>query len=144
MSVTIFAVVEFEVLLDELVKPYNEITDYHTKYSGITAKLLDPVDTRLEQIQAAILMLIDAGTIVVGHSLENDLLALRVAHPNCLDTAIIYSSQRGPPYKPALRYLTKEYLNREIQDSDSGHSSVQVCGRLWWGGTEAVWLLFAN
>ena len=40
-----------EVLLDELVLPYNSITDYHTKYSGMTEELLRPVETRLEQVR---------------------------------------------------------------------------------------------
>ena len=119
-----------QVLLDELVVPYNEVMDYQTRYSGITEELLRPVSSRLEQVQVALLYLIDQQTVVVGHSLENDLRALKLVHEKCFDTAVVFSSPRGPPYKPALRHLSQEYLGRTIQDSADGHSSEQVIERL--------------
>ena len=103
------------VLLDEFVKPYNEVMDYQTRYSGVTKEILDAVDTTLEQVQVALLGMLDASTVVVGHSLENDLVALKMAHTCCVDTAIIFTSHRGPSCKPALRHLTAEFLQRSIQ-----------------------------
>ena len=61
-------------------------------------------------------------SILVGHSLESDLRALRICHPRCIDTAIIYHHPRGRPLKPGLAWLTKKWANREIQTrGDSGH-----------------------
>ena len=114
------------VLLDEFVKPHNAVKDYQTRFSGVTEEILRGVDTSLEQVQCALLGMIDASTVVVGHSLENDLMALKLTHGCCVDTAIAYTSHRGPAYKPALRHLTTEFLQRSIQCyGRDGHSSVE-------------------
>jgi len=70
------------------------------EYSGITADLLDGVSTSLEEVQVALLGLICKEDIVVGHSLENDLHALRLSHPRVIDTAVLF---RTDGRKHALR-----------------------------------------
>jgi RNA exonuclease 1 len=64
-------------------------------------------------------------TILVGHSLENDLTALRISHSSIIDTAVLYRYNRGRCCKIALRVLAKKFLNREIQNTGSGHDSVE-------------------
>ena len=87
--------VSYSVVMDEFVKPYEPVLDYVTEYSGVTAALLKDVATRLEQIQAAILCIMDEKDILIGHSLENDLLALRLIHDNVVDTAIVFRAKQG-------------------------------------------------
>jgi RNA exonuclease 1 len=65
-------------------------------------------------------------TILVGHSLENDLTALQISHDLIIDTAVLYKYNRGArDIKIALRVLAKKYLSREIQNTGSGHDSVE-------------------
>ncbi|EGG15092.1 RNA exonuclease 1 [Cavenderia fasciculata] len=112
------------VLMDEYVKPDNEIIDYLTVYSGITSETLKNVKTKLADIQTKMLALVSKSTILMGHSLENDFKALRFAHGRVIDTAVLYPT--GSTNKFPLRYLTKKYLNRVIQNNGGGgHNSTE-------------------
>lgn len=69
--------------------------------------------------------LITPHTILLGHSLECDLNALRIRHPLCVDTALLFKHPRGAPYKPALKWLANKWLGREIQNQAGGHDSAE-------------------
>ena len=58
--------------------------------------------------------------ILLGHSLESDLKALKISHPYCIDTAIVYHHPRGRPLKPGLAWLTRKWCGREIQNRGEG------------------------
>uniref|UniRef100_M4BAP1 Exonuclease domain-containing protein n=1 Tax=Hyaloperonospora arabidopsidis (strain Emoy2) TaxID=559515 RepID=M4BAP1_HYAAE len=114
-----------KVLLDEYVRPKNPIVDYCTQYSGITREIMEATDIRLENVQEKFLALVPAEAILVGHSIENDLLALRVLHRRVIDTACMYPHPKGPPFRSALRFLTSRFLSRVIQTNTNGHCSVE-------------------
>lgn len=45
----------------------------------------------------------------MGHSLENDLTALKIVHTRVVDTSVLYPSSKGRGFKNALRWLVKKY-----------------------------------
>lgn len=112
-------------VLDRLVKPDLAIKDYLTQYSGITAAMLENVMTTLSDIQKDLLKVLTPRTILVGHSLNSDLNAMKITHPFLIDTGILYPHPRGPPYKQSLKWLAQKYLHREVQKGSKGHDSVE-------------------
>ncbi|KAL0257255.1 hypothetical protein SLS55_008065 [Diplodia seriata] len=115
------------IVMDELVKPERPITDYLTPYSGITEAMLRDVTTTLPDIQRRLLEMITPQTILVGHSLNSDLNALKMTHPFLVDTSFLYPHVRGPPLKNSLKWLAQKYLSKEIQKGhgSSGHDPTE-------------------
>ncbi|KAF9179325.1 hypothetical protein BGZ51_005711 [Haplosporangium sp. Z 767] len=117
---------EGETIYDELVMPENPIVDYLTQYSGMTPERLAGVTTTLADIQRKLKELVTYDTILVGHSLENDMKVLKFAHPFIIDTTVIYHHTRGPPFRPSLKWVAQKWLNRKIQTGgEKGHDSVE-------------------
>ena len=110
-------------LLDEFVLPRNKVLDYNTRFSGVTAESLKTAISRDEAIRHMISIGVTKDTIIIGHGLENDLNALRVVHAKCIDSAILFPHPRGAPYRNALKFLVKRYLNKDIQ-MNSMHSGL--------------------
>lgn len=93
----------------------------------MTAAKLATATHTLSTIQKALFdpstPVITPHTILLGHSLECDLAAIKLRHPLCIDTALIYKNPKGSNYKPALKWLAQRWLGRGIQQASSGHDS---------------------
>uniref|UniRef100_G1PY64 Exonuclease domain-containing protein n=1 Tax=Myotis lucifugus TaxID=59463 RepID=G1PY64_MYOLU len=112
-----------QVIYDTFVRPDRDIVDFNTRFSGVTAADLAHTSASLRDVQATLLTLFNAHTILIGHSLQSDLLALKLIHGTVLDTSVLFPHCRGLPYKRSLRNLTAHYLGHVIQDRVDGHSS---------------------
>ncbi|QQP41660.1 REX1_ RNA exonuclease 1 -like protein (Silurana) [Caligus rogercresseyi] len=70
---------EGETVYEALVKPSRDVIDYNTRFSGISPKDLENVSTSIRDVQAVLLSMISSETILIGHSLESDLKALKAS-----------------------------------------------------------------
>lgn len=77
---------------------------------------------RLEDVREKFFKFVHAETLLCGHSLENDLKALRVLHSRLLDTCFLFPHLKGPPARSALKVLAQRFLKRKIQEGS--HDSV--------------------
>lgn len=112
-------------LLDIYVKPQSRVTDFRTRYSGITPKhLKDAVPFKEAQTKVSDLL---HNRVLVGHGLKNDMRVLLLSHPSSstIDTQILKRYRDSPFIKgrPGLKKLLKSYLNISIQDGP--HDSVE-------------------
>ena len=69
---------ECKTVYETLVKPDNPILDHNTRFSGITEEDLQDVKTTIRDVQAVLLSKFSHKTILIGHSFDSDLRALRV------------------------------------------------------------------
>lgn len=114
-----------KTVYETLVKPFNPIIDYNTRFSGITKEQMNRTATSILQVQANILHLCNSNTILIGHSLESDMKALKIIHSTIIDTSVLFPHKFGLPHKRALRDLAREFLKKIIQNDVSGHDSAE-------------------
>ncbi|KAM5288029.1 exonuclease GOR-like [Ctenodactylus gundi] len=121
------------VVYDTFVRPDHDIVDYNTRFSGVTEADLAGTSTTLRDVQGFLLSVLSADTILVGHSLQSDLLAVKIIHDAVVDTSVLFPHRRGLPFKRSLRDLAADVLGEAIQDGAHGHCSRQdasACLRL--------------
>jgi RNA exonuclease 4 len=108
------------VVMDELVKPQWEVTDYRTFVSGITKEMLDNATMDFATARKLVLRHLK-GKVLVGHALRNDLGVLGITHPWYMirDTAKYdpYMKLRmdGCLWPRSLKDLCLELLGRDVQ-----------------------------
>ncbi len=139
---------ENRLLLDVLVRPYGEILDLNTRFSGVTPEAFanapphQPTSAKdvIASAEGDALALRKVGspaaardllfehlspdTPLIGHAIENDLNVCRLIHPFIVDTVLLYPHPRGLPIRYGLRMLSQKYLSKSIQAAgEAGHDS---------------------
>ncbi|GAB0205827.1 RNA exonuclease 1 [Grus japonensis] len=114
---------KLQVVYDTFVKPDGKVIDYDIRLSGATEDDLQNTKTSLRDVQAILLNLFSADTILIGHGLENDLFALKLIHNTVVDTSVVFPHRLGFPHKRALRSLMADYLRRIRQDDGKSTGS---------------------
>ena len=110
-----------EVLLDTLVKPSWPVTDYRTRINGIAQEHLENVQFTLRHAQAFMLKLCSQETVIVGHAVHNDLVALNMEHDVVSDSSYLFRAKDSPLATPSLKDTVKTMLNMEMPET---HDSV--------------------
>ncbi|KAF0879719.1 REXO1 exonuclease, partial [Crocuta crocuta] len=105
-----------QVVYATFVKPDEEVIDYNTRFSGVVEKDLKNIKTSIRDVQAVLLNLFSADTVLIGHSFEHSLYALKLIHSSVVDTTVLFPHRLGLPHKRSLKSLVADYLQRIIQD----------------------------
>lgn len=113
---------ECKMMLDMLVKPTKPVIDYLTPITGMCEADLKHVTCDFSDAQTAVLNLITFDTILVGHSLHNDLKALKIDHLRVIDTSFIFQYRNKPEcYNAGLNNLCKAVLGYEFREDGKPH-----------------------
>lgn len=131
------AVVDYEgrPLVHEFVRPSGPVTNYATRFSGITPEKLVGAKS-FTHVRNKVLDVLE-GKAVTGHALENDFRALRIPQSDYVIYDSAYSTQLMKPgprglQPDNLKHLALKYLGRDIQaEEHSGIEDAQVSMELY-------------
>ncbi|XP_054808522.1 small RNA degrading nuclease 3-like isoform X2 [Prosopis cineraria] len=112
-----------KVKLNKRVHPNKAIADYRTEITGVSPKDLEGVTCSLSKIQKFLRKMLVDGTILVGHSLHNDLRALKLDYVRVIDTSYIFQYPDDNTHKrPSLNTLCKAVLGYEVREAGAPHN----------------------
>ncbi|OQE16329.1 hypothetical protein PENFLA_c028G03742 [Penicillium flavigenum] len=128
-----------EILIDNYVQPKLKVVNWDSRFSGVTPGAMNKAvkkGTALfswEGARSKLWEFMDSETVLVGHSLNNDLDVLGIIHWNIVDSSIITSEAvfhtvhaREPLNRTwSLKTLTNELVNYDIQVGKQGHSALE-------------------
>ncbi|KAI1763208.1 ribonuclease H-like protein [Hypoxylon sp. FL1150] len=125
-----------EVLIESLVLPTEHVKDWRSRYSGITPSMMNAARVSGKALngwpaaRAKLFEFADADTILVGHSLNNDLKVLHIYHMQIVDSCIlvaeaVFGKGKMMERKWGLKTLSRELLGVRIQSSKKGHDCLE-------------------
>ncbi|KAI9494041.1 ubiquitin carboxyl-terminal hydrolase-domain-containing protein [Zychaea mexicana] len=115
--------------IDDYIEITEEVEDYLTEFSGITALDINPNTTTHTLVDhkmayAKLRLLADLGCVFIGHGLVKDFRTINILVPpeQIIDTVDIYHI-RDRQRKISLRFLAWHLLGQDIQSE--GHDSIE-------------------
>ncbi|KAM0675922.1 hypothetical protein GVAV_000700 [Gurleya vavrai] len=112
------------ILYDKIIENKNEITDYLTEYSGLTKESYVNCIS-FEEMKKDIRKIIGKNTVILGHSLFNDLMICKILHKKLIDTSFLFRSKDNR--RVSLRILARNFLGRSIQKNTHCSSEDAEC-----------------
>lgn len=119
-----------QVVLDEYVYPSSYILDSRESITGINESMLKEKGISFKECQIKFASLLHANTVIIGHSLDHDLAAIKVRHPHVLDTGFLFRVGESPekemktidglPYTHSLAYLAEVVLSKKTDRESRG------------------------
>eukprot|EP00854_Cymbomonas_tetramitiformis_P010428 gene10428-12333_t len=113
-----------DILIDEYVRPVSQVINFRTSVTGVTQKLVNSAAWTASQAQSEVLRIVHAEDILIGHSLNNDLKALKIQHQRVVDSSLLFTSQdawTSLTRSPRLRDLVRALFAAEEGDGRGGH-----------------------
>lgn len=128
-----------KVLINNYVQPTAKVVNWDSRFSGITPNALNKAvrnGTALngwEGARSELWKYMNRDTVLVGHSLNNDLDVLGILHGNIVDSSILTSeavflglhSGEQLPRTWSLKTLASELVNYNIQVGKNGHNALE-------------------
>jgi len=115
-----------EVLIDTLVKPEWPVKDYRSRINGIKKEHLDSVQFTLAHAQAFMMALCSSETVIIGHAVHNDLIALRMEHHCNVDSALLFKVKDEENATCGLKDLAMSVMKREMPDVHDSVNDARV------------------
>ncbi|RYP04223.1 hypothetical protein DL764_004613 [Monosporascus ibericus] len=125
-----------EVLIDMLVQPTQKVSNWRTRYSGLSPAAVRSARSERRLLygwrgaRTELLKYVGPDTILIGHDLQSDLFMLRLAHDQVVDTAIqtaeaVFGMEDRLGRIWSLKDLAKTLLGMSIQVGKKGHDCVE-------------------
>lgn len=125
-----------EILINSFVAPTEPVRDWRTRFSGIKKATMAEARASgkvLEGWPAArqkLFEIANVDTVLVGHSLENDLRVLHISHRRVLDSSIltaeaVFGKDARLLRRWSLKQLSQDILGINIQISCEGHDCLE-------------------
>lgn len=106
---------EGRVVYETYVMPDSTVVDFNETFTGLSPhNFLGANVKTLPEVQNDLLSFLGADTILIGHSLNNGLRALKIIHEKIIDTSAIYPHFKGYPCKNSLKVLSQKILKKKF------------------------------